>query len=823
MPEGISSGDGMNERLILESWKEISAYLDRSVKTCQIWETKLGLPIHRLDGTPNARVFAYPAELDRWVNDKLHSPDNHAPGSVLVLRLKKKKIVLVAGALVGLAVAAGFIGHFVFRKPVVFPSSSLASVAFLPFDNLTGDETLEPWRSALPELFYVKFLQSRVVSISQPWAALRKLDLSDALKYTPEDLKKISGSIKGIDHIATGSLVRSDGDVILSLSLHDSKTGETIQSLRAISRGEKGLFAAVDELTKKIKLALNVPRRLVSLDIDEKVSHIVTGSSEALKYYCQGIRGLRAGDLDEAISRLEKATAIDPEFGEAFFQLFRAAHAAYLRSGNRTAKDEAIRYGQKAFASIDRINAWTRGDLINDYLLDLQGNYPLALAEFKKLRAIRSGDPIITLQLAQIYSIQEEYRKVFALLDNESAQQDSRNILLLANAYVRTGQYDRGEELLDDHLGKTPKASPIFLHAREMCALSQGKFDEALAFNDRATMGRSPDFIDDGKAPILITRDDFAGAEKELRRFLDQRNLLEVFEGFCHLSGLSLTQGKVGEALSLAGSAAEKAKGIYDWHYQKRSHFLLANLYRLSGNLPEALTESEKACPCYEEDDHFLNPETKAAIFNEYDDISCLPYFHQRALINLEMGRVEGFEKQLAEIKLLIERSAHPKLMRAYYHLLGHRALRDKEFDIAIGHFWKALSLLSFSGAVGLWPYPSGQEHDIDSAQYYYSLAEAYDQAGRAWSALDLYRKIPPYWEQRIISGEIYARSFYRIAKIYDRGRRPPGTSGDQIRADKAAAVENYRKFLSLWRDADPLFAAEVEDARARLAALEAE
>jgi tetratricopeptide (TPR) repeat protein len=813
----------MNERPILESWKEIAAYLDRSVKTCQIWETKLGLPIHRLDGTPNARVFAYPAELDRWVNDKLHSPDIHAPGSVLVLRLKKKKIVLVAVALAGLAVAAGLIRHSFLRQRVVIPSSPLASVVFLPFDNLTGDETLESWRSALPELFYAKFLQSRVVSISQPWAALRKLGLNDALNYTPEDLKKISGSIRDVVHIVTGSLVNSDGDVILSLSLHDSKTGETIQSLRAISRGEKGLFAAVDELTKEIKLALNVPRRLISLDIDEKASHIVTGSSEALKYYCQGMRELRENDLDEAISRLEKATAIDTEFGEAYYQLFSAAHAVYLRSGNKTAKDDAIRYGHMAFASIDRINAWTRGDLINDYLLDLQGNYPSALAEYKKLRAIRSGDPIITLQLAQIYSVLEEYGKVFALLDNESAQQDSRNILLLANACVRTGRYGRGEELLDDYLGKNPKASPFFLHAREMCALSQGKFDEALAFNDRAMMGRNPNFIDDGRAPILITRDDFAGAEKELRRSLDQRNLSEVFEGFCHLSGLSLTQGKVGEALSLAGSAAEKAKGIYDWHYQKRSHFLLANLYRLSGNLAEALMESEKACPCYEEDDHFLNPETKAAIFNEYDDISCLPYFHQRALLTLEMGRIEEFDKQLAEIKRLIESSTCPKLMRAYYHLLGHRALRDKEFNIAVGHFWKALSLLSFSGAVGLWPYPSGQEYDIDSAQYYYSLAEAYYQAGRSWSALDLYRKIPPYWEQRIISGEIYARSFYRIAKIYDQAGRPPGTSGDQIRADKAAAAENYRKFLSLWRDADPVFAAEVEDARARLAALEAQ
>ena len=43
------------------------------------------------------------------------------------------------------------------------------------------------------------------------------------------------------------------------------------------------------------------------------------------------------------------------------------------------------------------------------------------------------------------------------------------------------------------------------------------------------------------------------------------------------------------------------------------------------------------------------------------------------------------------------------------------------------------------------------------------------------------------------------------------------------VRADRAMAIENYRKFLSLWKDADPVFGAEIKDAKQRLAALEAE
>jgi len=45
---------GMEKKGILESWKEISDYLNRSVKTCQRWEEEFGLPVHRLEETPKS-------------------------------------------------------------------------------------------------------------------------------------------------------------------------------------------------------------------------------------------------------------------------------------------------------------------------------------------------------------------------------------------------------------------------------------------------------------------------------------------------------------------------------------------------------------------------------------------------------------------------------------------------------------------------------------------------------------------------------------------------------------------------------------------------
>jgi hypothetical protein len=51
---------------LLNSWKEIAAYLDRGVRTVQRWE-KLGLPVRRLSSGPRAPVVATTADIDSWI------------------------------------------------------------------------------------------------------------------------------------------------------------------------------------------------------------------------------------------------------------------------------------------------------------------------------------------------------------------------------------------------------------------------------------------------------------------------------------------------------------------------------------------------------------------------------------------------------------------------------------------------------------------------------------------------------------------------------------------------------------------------------------
>jgi hypothetical protein len=52
----------------LDSWKEIAAYFQRSVRCVQRWERTEGLPVLRHQHAAGATVYAYRDALDEWLH-----------------------------------------------------------------------------------------------------------------------------------------------------------------------------------------------------------------------------------------------------------------------------------------------------------------------------------------------------------------------------------------------------------------------------------------------------------------------------------------------------------------------------------------------------------------------------------------------------------------------------------------------------------------------------------------------------------------------------------------------------------------------------------
>lgn len=67
---------------VLTSWKEISDYFGKGVRTVQRWEMEQGLPVHRSDSGGGRGIFAIPEELDAWVRSHPRAPTTAVTGSL---------------------------------------------------------------------------------------------------------------------------------------------------------------------------------------------------------------------------------------------------------------------------------------------------------------------------------------------------------------------------------------------------------------------------------------------------------------------------------------------------------------------------------------------------------------------------------------------------------------------------------------------------------------------------------------------------------------------------------------------------------------------
>jgi hypothetical protein len=116
----------------LESWKEIAAYLNRSVRTLHRWETEEGLPVHRQLHKELGSVFAYKSELEAWSRNRSVRTEvranNREPGSPYRSRLVVT--IALSGAVVLIA-SLSYIAARGSRPERSWPDARVASLELI--------------------------------------------------------------------------------------------------------------------------------------------------------------------------------------------------------------------------------------------------------------------------------------------------------------------------------------------------------------------------------------------------------------------------------------------------------------------------------------------------------------------------------------------------------------------------------------------------------------------------------------------------------------------------------------------------------------------
>lgn len=74
-PAFSDSSERLDAAPRLVGWKEIATYLGKTERTVKRWGKSRGLPIRRVPGVAKTSVYAYPGELDRWLESASVEPD----------------------------------------------------------------------------------------------------------------------------------------------------------------------------------------------------------------------------------------------------------------------------------------------------------------------------------------------------------------------------------------------------------------------------------------------------------------------------------------------------------------------------------------------------------------------------------------------------------------------------------------------------------------------------------------------------------------------------------------------------------------------------
>jgi Tol biopolymer transport system component len=128
-----------NDRL--DSWKEIAAYLNRSVRTVTRWEREEGLPVHRHLHSKSGSVYAYKAELDDWWKNRGVSVDTLDPEGQSSRFRGARRIWIVASTVAVLLALSAIVWMSGARRPSL-PDSRLVPLTTYP--GVEGPPSLSP-------------------------------------------------------------------------------------------------------------------------------------------------------------------------------------------------------------------------------------------------------------------------------------------------------------------------------------------------------------------------------------------------------------------------------------------------------------------------------------------------------------------------------------------------------------------------------------------------------------------------------------------------------------------------------------------------------
>ncbi|MBK8284158.1 MAG: TIR domain-containing protein [Ahniella sp.] len=213
-------------------------------------------------------------------------------------------------------------------------------IAVLPFVSRSADEA-----TAQSNAFFTDGVHEDVLTQLSNIPDLRVISRTSVMQYKDQTatVPQIRAEL-GVSHILEGSVQRVGSIVRINAQLIDARTDSRMWA-QSFEKDVTDVFAIQAEIAKAIAAEL---KSVLTPEQQERLERAPTENKEALALFinASAMNTFSPEQNKAAITLLERAIKLDPNFTKAFVRLARL----YLMRGSREAATVAMGYAQKAVA-----------------------------------------------------------------------------------------------------------------------------------------------------------------------------------------------------------------------------------------------------------------------------------------------------------------------------------------------------------------------------------------------------------------------------------------------------------------------------------------
>jgi tetratricopeptide (TPR) repeat protein len=471
----------------------------------------------------------------------------------------------------------------------------------LPFDNRTGQPSLEWMREAAADLLSSRFRSAGFAPMTRAdrMYALDHLGLPQGFQPSRASSLKLAQTLDA-DSIVVGSFSMDGTQIVAEAKLVD--VPRLRMGPQVTSRGEmRDMIAVFDTLAWKLTRQLDP-----SLNIPEE-TFLAAGAGLRLDAYEQYIRGITEPDHAERLRHLEQSVKLSPDFSPAWMAL-----------GREDYQGQDYQDSAQAFAKVDRNGpdgleaAFYRG-----LSLLFSGDYPQAEQTFAEVARVLPLAEVVNNEAVAISRQGQDGTALYV----QAASSDPNNADYHFNLAVSLKHQGKSTAALNElaqclklrpadneaqsleTAWNAPAGSPVAAGADPQAA--PDPLERIVRTFDAAAFRQAANMLDQMEATRLASlapQDRALALSTQAKGFLDRGLLLEADRLY---QSAEATDGKVAAAhLGLAevrertGDAAgarQEAQAALELEPSADAYLVLGRLDLADKNLSEARNEAEQA------------------------------------------------------------------------------------------------------------------------------------------------------------------------------------------------------------------------------------